>query len=155
MARVHVTVGSNIAPHENVPKGLRRLHDRLPLETASPFYRTSAIGRPDQDDYLNGIVILQTEDSPRELRAVLDRVESLQGRVRTPDKHAPRTLDLDILLWDGGPFDAEAKREILERPFLMRCLLDLDPLATVDGIPLNTVLPPSARFDRVDVPLPF
>lgn len=155
MARVHVAVGSNISPHENVPEGLRRLHDRSPITTASPFYRTPAIGRPDQDDYLNGVVVLETDASPRELRATLDEVESLQGRVRTPDRYAPRTLDLDPLLWGGAPFDDAAKKEILERPFLMRCLLDLDPLATVDGIPLNTILPPSASFRSVRVPLPF
>jgi 2-amino-4-hydroxy-6-hydroxymethyldihydropteridine diphosphokinase len=155
MSRVHIGVGSNIAPATHVPAGLARLHHREPIVTASPFYRTAAIGRPDQDDYWNGIVVVDTERPLEEIQALLHKVEAKQGRLRTPDRYGPRTLDLDVLLWHGAPVDDGAQREILERPYWMRCLLDLDPNAKLDGRPIVDILPATAAFDPVGLALPF
>src|SRR5580658_1941613 len=64
----------------------------------SPLYRTEPVGGPPgQDDYLNIVVELDTERTPRELLEVAHRLEGEAGRVRTV-RHGPRTLDVDVLL---------------------------------------------------------
>jgi 2-amino-4-hydroxy-6-hydroxymethyldihydropteridine diphosphokinase len=68
------------------------------LEARSHWYRTKAVGPP-QPDYLNGCAILQVEISPQQLLETLLGIEQRFGRVRQ-ERWGPRTLDLDLLLYD-------------------------------------------------------
>ncbi|NDJ20708.1 2-amino-4-hydroxy-6-hydroxymethyldihydropteridine diphosphokinase [Nostoc sp. B(2019)] len=68
------------------------------LEARSHWYRTKAVGPP-QPDYLNGCAILQVEISPQKLLETLLGIEQTFGRVRQ-ERWGPRTLDLDLLLYD-------------------------------------------------------
>lgn len=70
----------------------------ITLESRSHWYRTQAVGPP-QPDYLNGCVILQTSRSPQGLLSILLELEQQAGRVRQ-ERWGPRTLDLDLLLFD-------------------------------------------------------
>ena len=136
--RAYLAVGANIEPERNIRAGLERLSAILPIAAISSFYRTRAIGRPDQDDYLNGVVAVDTALDPRKLKEdVLRAIECALGRVRTADAYAPRPLDLDILLY-GDRVIAEGDFEIPDpditvRPFLAAGLLELDPSLMLPG----------------------
>lgn len=128
----HIAVGANIDPEHNIPKALDRLHRQMPITAVSTFFRTQAIDRPEQDDYLNGVVSIMYTGALRDLKfAVLRRVEEALGRKRGPDAHAPRPIDLDIAVCG----DVVHKRrglvipdpDIRQRPFLAAALLELEP----------------------------
>ncbi len=94
--RAYLGLGSNL--------GDRRAHLRaavaaLPdVVAVSPVYETDPVGGPPgQDAYLNMVVALETDLSPRELLEVAHRLEDVAGRVRA-ERHGPRTLDVDVLL---------------------------------------------------------
>jgi 2-amino-4-hydroxy-6-hydroxymethyldihydropteridine diphosphokinase len=119
------------------------------VTATSTFYRTPAIGRPGQPDYLNGVWRIGTHLSPRDLKFnELRRIEDKLGRVRGPDKYAARTIDLDVLLCGREVLDDPDCQvpapEIRKRLFLVTCLLELDPdLVMPDtGEPLASLLDP-------------
>lgn len=116
---MHIAVGSNIEPDRHVPRAIAHLQ-AFGVTGVSPFYLVPAIDRPDQDDYWNGVVAIARDATIEDLRAI----EAREGRVRVEDKWAARTLDLDILLHDGRVVDEDLHR----RPFLARCLADMDAL---------------------------
>ena len=94
--RAYLGLGSNL--------GDRRAHLRaavaalLDVVAVSPVYETEPVGGPSgQGPYLNLVVALETELSPRELLELGNRLEEAAGRVRT-EANGPRTLDVDVLL---------------------------------------------------------
>ena len=94
--RAYLGLGSNLGDRR---AQLRAAVAALPDVTAvSPVYETEPVGGPSgQDPYLNVVVALDTERSPRELLELGRQLEEAAGRVRTePD--GPRTLDVDVLL---------------------------------------------------------
>ncbi len=124
---IHVSVGSNIDPDIHVPSAIARLCGMLDVAAISPFYQVPALDRPEQADYWNGVIAISHEGPG--LADQLREIEAAEGRIRTKDKWAARTLDLDILL-DGGRI---VDGDLHSRPFLARCLADLGALP--DGIP--------------------
>ncbi len=136
--RAYVSVGSNVEPERNILRGLELLSLRVPITALSTFFRTPAIGRPEQGDYLNGVIALDTVLEPLALKvSVLREVERALGRVRTDDAYAPRPLDLDILLHGNRVFDSSGitlpDPDITERPFLAAALIELDPSLRLPG----------------------
>ncbi len=128
----YIGVGSNIEPEANIMRALDLLKKCSRVTGTSTFYRTSPIGPPDQPDYLNGVWRIQTRAAPLDLKfGVLRRIEQQLGRVRGADKYAPRPIDLDVLLWGSevtnDPDCRVPAPEIRDRPFLVLCLLELDP----------------------------
>jgi dihydroneopterin aldolase / 2-amino-4-hydroxy-6-hydroxymethyldihydropteridine diphosphokinase len=100
-SQVFLTLGSNIDPATNLRAAVGRLRKQRELSViaVSPVYRTAPVGKVDQDDFLNVAVLVRTALSPDELKTgVLEPIEEVMGRVRTGDKNAPRTIDLDIAL---------------------------------------------------------
>lgn len=97
----------------------------------SPLYRTEPVGGPaGQEDYLNIVVELDTERTPRELLEVAQRLEGDAGRVRTV-RHGPRTLDVDVLLVGDLAVDEPdlvvPHPRMWERRFVVEPLADLAP----------------------------
>jgi len=136
--RAFIAVGSNIDAERNVAAALERLGRRVRILAISRFYRTAALGAPGNPDFLNGAVEIETELEPRELkRLVLLEVESDLGRERGAGENAPRTIDLDLVLY-GNLVSAEEglvlpAREILERAFVALPLLELEPELVLPG----------------------
>ena len=79
------------------------LPDSRMLRTSS-FYRTAPVGAPGQPDYLNAVAALETGLAPDDLLAALLEIEHDFGR-RREYRNAPRTLDLDLLLYDDAVID--------------------------------------------------
>ncbi|MBP5179965.1 MAG: 2-amino-4-hydroxy-6-hydroxymethyldihydropteridine diphosphokinase [Clostridiales bacterium] len=99
--------GSNMGDKEQIIKEALRKIDGHPLiwiKQLSSLYKTEPVGYEDQDDFLNGVVSVETYLDPLDLLHFLQSIESDLHRVRTI-KNGPRTIDLDILLIDGFKSD--------------------------------------------------
>ena len=136
MTRAFLGLGSNI--------GDRRAHLRhavaaLPdVVAVSGVYETDPVGGPDQDPYLNCVVELDTELSPRQLLDLAHELEAAAARVRTV-RWGPRTLDVDVLLV-GALTVAEPDLVVphpgmYERAFVLVPLSDLAPELVPGGRP--------------------
>ena len=128
----YISVGSNIKPEENILIALDKLKGYVRVKATSTFYRTMPIGRPEQSFFLNGIWLIETDKTARELKfGILRKIEEELGRVRTQDKYAPRTIDLDIAIY-GNEVIKEADLvipdpDIRKREFIAIPLLELSP----------------------------
>ncbi len=100
MEEVYIGIGSNLGDRsKNIKQALEFLKDidGIKLDKVSSFIESkpeTGVG----PDYLNGVAKISTEISPRDLLEVLQGIENRLGRQR-PFKAAPRTIDLDILLY--------------------------------------------------------
>lgn len=140
--RAFIALGSNQEPETHLEQALQRLARQVKLMSLSTIYRSPAIGRPEQPDYLNAVVEVRTSLSPLALKYhVLRRIELELGRRRDLDPYAPRAIDLDLLLhgqaqvasWDLSLPDPV----ILERAFLARALRELAPGLELPGLGLD------------------
>ena len=96
----YIGVGSNIEPERNITDALARLSKHVDITGISSFYKTTPFLRKNQDYYLNGVWQINTSISPEELKSgVLRTIEKELHRNRESDKYAPRTIDLDLLLF--------------------------------------------------------
>ena len=143
---VLVAFGSNIEPEENIFQALVLLDEQCGVADVSTVYRTRALERPDQGDFLNGACRLSNAPQPRALKFdVLRPIEERLGRVRGPDKFAPRTIDLDIALYGGVVLDEPdivvPDPDIRTRVFLAVPLSELAPQAVLpdDGVELQAM----------------
>lgn len=156
MSRVWLALGSNLAdPLQQVQNALDALAaiPQTRLAAISSFYRTPPYGPPDQPDYLNAVVGLETELSPLALLNHTQRIELEQGRVRKADRWGPRTLDLDILLFDRQVITSVRLTvphyDMHNRAFMLVPLLEIAPaLQMPDGTPIDTLL---ASLDRSQI----
>jgi 2-amino-4-hydroxy-6-hydroxymethyldihydropteridine diphosphokinase len=102
---VYIGLGSNIEPETNLPKALDLLCEQVALEAISTVWETPPDGLKGRN-FLNAVVRARTQLSRALLKSlVLRPVEVRLGRVRTANKYAPRTIDLDILVYDGKVVD--------------------------------------------------
>lgn len=147
MIRVYLALGSNLAdPLHQVRNALDALaaipHTRR--AAVSSFYRTPPYGPPDQPDYLNAAVALDTQLSPEALLDHTQRIELEQGRVRKAERWGPRTLDLDILLFGdrvlNTPRLTVPHYDMHNRAFMLVPLLEIAPQARLpDGRALAAI----------------
>jgi 2-amino-4-hydroxy-6-hydroxymethyldihydropteridine diphosphokinase len=91
-------LGSNLDPQENLRQAIPRLAQLGRLARLSSVYQSPPSARPEQPDFLNLAALVWTDLPATQLRAALRQIEAAQGRVRSADKHAPRTLDIDLCL---------------------------------------------------------
>lgn len=107
MALVALSLGSNIAPERNLPLAVAMLRGAGGIVAVSRVFATDPVGAPGGAPFLNAALLFETGLDPVTLkRDVIGGIERALGRVRDPaDRNAPRTIDIDITLWDGeaGP----------------------------------------------------
>lgn len=173
-ARAFIGVGSSLQPEENVTKALASLEDApgVTLAGISTFYRTAPLSDPtrtapapghgpgDPDpDFLNGVLEIRTVLGPIQLLDLLRGIESALGRERPANRYAPRTMDLDLLLYGKGEEGESAllweeigaqgvmaHRDIEGRAFVALPLMELAPdlILPPHRIPLRAL---AATFD--------
>ncbi|MEM3851714.1 MAG: 2-amino-4-hydroxy-6-hydroxymethyldihydropteridine diphosphokinase [Methanomassiliicoccales archaeon] len=98
--KVLVSLGSNIEPERNFEFAVKELSNRFSVIATSSVIRTPPLGGPAQDDYLNCVIEFCTDLSPYMLKyGILRKIEERSGRKRGKERYAPRTLDLDILMY--------------------------------------------------------
>ncbi len=102
----YLSLGSNIRPAENMAAAIALLRRHTTLLALSPVYRTAPQGFARQPAFLNMAAKAHTRRRPAAFRShVIDRIERELGRVRDPDNiNAPRTIDLDLSLWNDESF---------------------------------------------------
>jgi 2-amino-4-hydroxy-6-hydroxymethyldihydropteridine diphosphokinase len=130
VARVYVSIGSNIERERNIQGALAALGQSFGALQQSRIYETQAVGF-DGDPFYNLVVGFDTEQTPQQVAAVLSRIEDAHGRDRRSGKFSSRTLDLDLLLYDDRVLDEAGlhlpRKEILEYAFVLK------PLAEIAG----------------------
>jgi 2-amino-4-hydroxy-6-hydroxymethyldihydropteridine diphosphokinase len=145
--RIFIAIGSNIAPEANIQRALRLLAGDARLLALSTFYRSDPQGNPGASPFLNGAVEITTHLEPEAVKwDILRPIEEALGRARTADKNAPRTIDLDLLLYGNriiaNPRLALPNPGITQYPFVAIPLLDLAPdlLLPNSPRPLKTIV---------------
>jgi 2-amino-4-hydroxy-6-hydroxymethyldihydropteridine diphosphokinase len=134
----YIGIGANLGDaRANVDDAVARLA-LLPesrLLRTSPYYRSAPIDSSG-DDYVNAVVSIGTRLVAEDLLAALHRIEAEHGRER-PYRNAPRTLDLDLLLYGDAIIATDTLSvphpRMLERAFVLRPLLDIAPAIAVPG----------------------
>ncbi|MGD2206447.1 MAG: 2-amino-4-hydroxy-6-hydroxymethyldihydropteridine diphosphokinase [Anaerolineae bacterium] len=132
MNQAYISLGSNIDPEHNLSKAAQRLASQCRLLAVSPVYETEPVGKTEQPTFLNAAVLVETTLTALELKSqVLQAIESELGRVRSEDKYAPRTIDLDISLFNDEVLRLGQRHipdpEILQFPHIAQPLADLAP----------------------------
>jgi len=110
MHRAYILLGSNVEKERHVPEAVRRLaaHPLVNVVAVSSIYETLPVGNPDQPTFYNLALVVETPLDAHALKwRVLRPLEEALGRVRTEDPNAPRTLDLDIVLFDRAAFELD------------------------------------------------
>lgn len=127
MARVVLSLGSNVDPERHLADALRALRGRFGKVDVSPAYRSAAVGF-EGAAFLNNAAAFDCDMDRDSLRAWLRALEDASGRDRTLPRYADRTLDLDIALWCAGDrCMTDLSREEFERAHVLAPLADLAP----------------------------
>lgn len=134
-----IALGSNLAePVRQVRAALSALeaHPQIQIEKTSSLYVTAPVGYDDQPDFVNAVCSVRTSLDGVSLLAVLNRIEEDFGRERT-FRNAPRTLDLDIIDFDGifssDPHLTLPHPRAHERSFVMKPLAEILPDFVLGG----------------------
>jgi 2-amino-4-hydroxy-6-hydroxymethyldihydropteridine diphosphokinase len=143
-----IGLGSNLGERQSyLSEAIRRLK-QVPgtnIIGLSRVLNTQPVDNTDQPEFLNQVVAVESALSPHEMLAALQAIEDQLGRVRTTWK-GPRTIDMDILLFDDLVISVSnltiPHPRLLRRPFFMRQILEIDPLIVepVSCRPLEALL---------------
>lgn len=145
MAIAYIAIGANLgdplAQAESALAALALL-DTTSIVATSSWYRSESLN-PGQPDYLNGVACVQTALEPAALLSALQAIETAHGRQRL-ERWGPRTLDLDLLLYEGlvldTPFLTLPHPQLTKRSFVVVPLLEIRPdLALPDGRRLSDI----------------
>jgi 2-amino-4-hydroxy-6-hydroxymethyldihydropteridine diphosphokinase len=130
VARVYVSLGSNIDRARNIASAIEALRSTYGELVQSHTYETEAVGF-EGDHFYNLVVGFDTDQTPQQVAAALSAIEDAHGRKRSAGKFSSRTLDLDLLLYDDLVLDEGKlhlpRKEILEYAFVIK------PLAEIAG----------------------
>ncbi len=137
--RAYIALGSNLAdPEAQVNRAFTALAQlpRSRLLARSSLYRSAPVGYADQADFINAVARLETELSAHDLLQSLLSIERTFGRVRD-FRNAPRTLDLDLLLYANLMFHEPGLSlphpRMHERAFVLLPLLEIAPECELPG----------------------
>lgn len=130
---VFLSLGSNISPEENLAAAIKLLRSHTSLLDISPAYRTAPQGDMNQAAFINMVVKIHTQRQPLAFKTqVIDSIESRLRRVRDPkNRNAPRTIDIDISLWNNAVFEFGARPWIVPDPDIIRFAHVAIPLADI------------------------
>lgn len=144
--KVFLALGSNMGNREdNLTKAVSAVSgtEETRLLKVSNIYETKPVGFTEQDDFLNMAALIETGLSPLKLLDKLQEVETAMGRVREV-RWGPRTVDIDILLYDDIKMNAQRLTiphpRMFERAFVMVPLRDLDPDLKIDDRSIDEII---------------
>lgn len=130
MPQVFVAAGSNVDPVAHLTQALAALRAIYPSLRVSPAYRNKAVGF-EGEDFINLVVGFDTNDSIEDVRRHLQQVEKLCGRPADAPKWAPRTIDLDILLYGDRISDEPGlitpRPDLIRRAYMLKPMVDIAP----------------------------
>jgi 2-amino-4-hydroxy-6-hydroxymethyldihydropteridine diphosphokinase len=131
MNRGVLSIGSNIDPEFHIAEARRSLKEMVRIVSESRFVKTKAVMPEAKAEFssgktgyfINGAVLIETEMEKGRLESLLKKLEKESGRVRTGDKFAPRTLDIDVVIWNGKIID----QDVHQREYLRRLVKEICP----------------------------
>ena len=130
MARVAVSIGSNLERERNVKDALSALGEIFGKLSRSPVYESAAYGFNGPPFY-NLVVVFETPLDVYAVRGKIQAIENQQGREMGENRSGSRSLDLDLLLYDDVVFHDQGldvpRREIFEHSYILKPLADLLP----------------------------
>lgn len=133
MKRAYISIGSNIGERfQHLKNAVQSLHshDGVSVLTISSIYETAPVGYTDQADFLNVVIAVETQLGAQQLLEKCQQIEQQLGRVRDI-RWGPRTVDLDILLYNGEDIATEnlvvPHPRMHERAFVLVPLLEISP----------------------------
>ena len=109
MTTALIGLGSNIEPEEHLLKGAQSIRRRFPHVNFSAVYHSKAVGM-EGDDFLNACCLLSDVPEREQLIEWLKQIEDEHGRDRSEGSWKPRTLDLDLLVYDDEVLDDDLHR---------------------------------------------
>jgi 2-amino-4-hydroxy-6-hydroxymethyldihydropteridine diphosphokinase len=130
MSTIYVSIGSNVEPERHICVARKALESVFAAVRFSPVYRTAAVGF-DGDDFLNLVAACETDKPVEDVDALMDALEQANGRDCNAPRFAPRTLDLDLLLYDDLVIEQEGlrlpRKDIMKYAFVLKPLVDIAP----------------------------
>ena len=138
MSNIFIALGSNLEnPKEQVKQGILSIKNikGVRILCESYLYETPPVGILDQPNFVNAVIKIHSNLNPYKLLDKLLKIENIAGRIRI-NKNGPRTLDLDILLFDD--LILNENNLIIPHPRMHERLFVLMPLNDIDS---DIVLP--------------
>jgi len=133
--KAFIGLGSNLGDRETMIRMALDDLARMPstqLIRASSLYDSEPVGEVEQPNFLNAVAMIETAMTPRQLLWNLLLIEKRLGRVRPQQRWGPRTIDLDLLLYDRLILDEPDLKvphpEMTRRSFVLVPLVELEPL---------------------------
>ena len=150
--KVYIAIGSNLDyPVHQVKSAIKELY-KLPkshVTAVSSLYQSPPIDQCDQPDYINAVIELETCLPAHDLLTELERIEFEHGRTRTTRRWGPRTLDLDLILFDD--LSINTPRLIVPHPEFHKRDFVLMPLYEIAA---SLVLPSGKKLRDLIAELP-
>lgn len=153
--RAYVGLGANLGDTDRtLDEALADLDGTagIRVRTVSSRYRTAPVGYLDQPPFTNAVAAIDTTLSPTELLVALQRIESRHGRERS-FRNAPRTLDLDLLLYGEAqimtPTLVVPHPRLQERAFVVVPLAEIAPDVPIPGLGCAAALLPAVASQEV------
>lgn len=152
--KMAISIGSNQEdPIEQVKRAIAAINEMFTMVSQSSLYRTAPIGGPEQPDFINAVVIIESPLAPKEVLQQLHHLEEKAGRVRD-ERWGPRTLDLDLINVDG--FSSTDPECLLphprahERAFVLLPWQEADATAELFGVgKVSELQIPDQEVERV------
>jgi len=123
-----IGVGSNINPSQNIQLARQRINVHHKILKESQFIQTKPVGFSDQPDFTNGVILIVTHMELNDLKDWLKSIEKELGRKRSPNKFGPRTIDLDVLIWNDKIID----EDVYLRDFLKDAIRQICPNIAIE-----------------------
>ena len=153
--RAVLSLGSNLGNSaEILSSAAEALNEVSEVIALSSFYQTRPVGGPPQPDFINAVVIIETNLEPEELLLVAQAIEGAHGRERNENsvKWGPRFLDIDLIKCDemliNSPDLTIPHPRAHEREFVLRPWNEIDPAATLPGFGAISQLLESRQFSE-------
>ena len=143
MSQVALSLGANLdQPVGKIEHAIDQLTELFENVQFSSLYSTEPIGGPDQPDYVNAAMLVETTLFPRQLLLLLNGIEQQFGRVRNGERNQPRTLDIDIILYDQRRQDDDVLTlphpRFRDRRFVLEPLAEIAP-EMIDPVTQKTI----------------
>jgi len=142
MTKVTLSLGSNIGERfQHLQTAVTKINQNKKISNvlSSSVYETKPVGGPEQDNFLNAVICLDTELTPFELLEFTQKIENEAERIREV-RWGPRTLDIDVLVYGNTVIDSEVLSiphpRISERAFVIIPWLEIEPTAQIPNIGL-------------------
>ena len=127
--RAVISLGSNIDKEKNLPTAIKMIGSKCRIVAVSSIYETAPASQKEQAKFWNAAVLIETELGPADLRElILTPIETKLNRIRTADKYASRTIDVDLTLFNDEIIDLD-KTHHLPDPDLLRFIHVAKPVS--------------------------